>query len=156
MKERVCLDGCEVTTATIVCCVVSFGCKMASLLPGWGGNSSWLARGMFSISMSQSASGLSLRSLSVSMFVFFLISWHRRRKIVTFDFRGPNAARNMDFRNTFTPWIRFLLTYYNWRAGAIQPYVFNVRPPQMRMRHHVILNTRKTGIIWCAHSTMIN
>ena len=31
-KEHVTLDGCEVTTATVVRCVVSFDCEMALLL----------------------------------------------------------------------------------------------------------------------------
>ena len=33
-KECVCLNGCEVTTATVVCCEVPFGCEMALLLLG--------------------------------------------------------------------------------------------------------------------------
>ena len=43
---RATLDGCEVTTVTLVCCVVSFGCEMASLLPRSEGGSSLIGAGV--------------------------------------------------------------------------------------------------------------
>ena len=110
LKERVCLDGCEVTTATVACCVASFCWEMALLLPRQeGGNSLPPSRLVFSISMSQLASGLPLRIFSDIFLIYALAEKDCCDRRVFFRHKwGPECNIPLfiwTFGNAFTPWI---------------------------------------------------